>query len=132
MKKFFLLFLLLIAPAYAGNLGIADQYMSGLREIERLETLPSSFEIHVGQLAVRNKPSFWKKFRENKAVALFENGLYKEYLKEINELNSYVVKFFDEVMINDNEEEIKLNRISLLTLINKSYTSLANLAILSR
>ena len=70
-------------------------------------------------------------FEEN-LKSLFENGLYKEYLKEINELNSYVVKFFDEVMINDNEEEIKLNRISLLTLINKSYTSLANLATLSR
>ena len=76
----------------------------------------------------------YSSFKENEEnlKSLFENGLYKEYLKEINELNSCVVKFFDEVMINDNKEEIKLNRISLLTLINKSYTSLANLAILSR
>ena len=94
----------------------------------------SQVSIDKNLLKESSEKFLYSSFKENEEnlKSLFENGLYKEYLKEINELNSYVVKFFDEVMINDNEEEIKLNRISLLTLINKSYTSLANLAILSR
>ena len=94
----------------------------------------SQVSIDENLLKESSEKFLYSSFKENEEnlKSLFENGLYKEYLKEINELNSYVVKFFDEVMINDNEEEIKLNRISLLTLINKSYTSLANLAILSR
>jgi len=94
----------------------------------------SKVSIDENLLKESSEKFLYSSFKENEEnlKSLFENGLYKEYLKEINELNSYVVKFFDEVMINDNEEEIKLNRISLLTLINKSYTSLANLAILSR
>ena len=93
----------------------------------------SQVSIDENLLKESSEKFLYSSFKENEEnlKSLFENGLYKEYLKEINELNSYVVKFFDEVMINDNEEEIKLNRISLLTLINKSYTSLANLAILS-
>ena len=94
----------------------------------------SQVSIDKNLLKESSEKFLYSSFKENEEnlKSLFENGLYKEYLKEINDLNSYVVKFFDEVMINDNEEEIKLNRISLLTLINKSYTSLANLAILSR
>ena len=94
----------------------------------------SQVSIDENLLKESSEKFLYSSFKENEEnlKSLFENGLYKEYLKEINELNSYVVKFFDEVMINDNEEEIKLNRISLLTLINKSYISLANLAILSR
>ena len=94
----------------------------------------SKVSIDENLLKESSEKFLYSSFKENEEnlKSLFENGLYKEYLKEINELNSYVVKFFDEVMINDNKEEIKLNRISLLTLINKSYISLANLAILSR
>ena len=94
----------------------------------------SQVSIDENLLKESSEKFLYSSFKENEEnlKSLFENGLYKEYLKEINELNSYVVKFFDEVMINDNKEEIKLNRISLLTLINKSYISLANLAILSR
>ena len=94
----------------------------------------SQVSIDKNLLKESSEKFLYSSFKENEEnlKSLFENGSYKEYLKEINELNSYVVKFFDEVMINDNDEEIKLNRISLLTLINKSYTSLANLAILSR
>ena len=77
MKRLLLLLPLLLAPAHAGNLGLADHYMSGLREVKSIKTLPSSFEIHVGQFAIRNRPSFWREFRENKAVALFEDGLFK-------------------------------------------------------
>ena len=62
---------------------------------------------------------------------LLDNRSYEDYLKKLNGLNFYIESFFDEVMINDKEEQIKLNRLSLLALINKNYTKFANIAILS-
>ena len=62
---------------------------------------------------------------------LLDKRSYEDYLKKLNGLNFYIESFFDEVMINDKEEQIKLNRLSLLALINKNYTKLANIAILS-
>jgi len=49
----------------------------------------------------------------------------------LSELNIFVENFFEEVMINDKDEKIKVNRLSLLFLINQNYTNLANIAILS-
>ena len=68
---------------------------------------------------------------EDSLKDLFENKSYEGYLKKLSELNIYVENFFEEVMINDKDEKIKINRLSLLTLINQNYTSLANIAILS-
>jgi glycyl-tRNA synthetase beta chain len=63
-------------------------------------------------------------------LALEKNN-YAEYLEKLNTLNPYVKIFFDEVMINTNEENIKLNRLSLLDSINNFYTNVANISILS-
>jgi len=63
-------------------------------------------------------------------LALEKNN-YAEYLEKLNTLNPYVKIFFDEVMINTNEENIKLNRLSLLDSINNFYTNIANISILS-
>lgn len=60
-----------------------------------------------------------------------EKNNYAEYLEKLNTLNPYVKIFFDEVMINANEENIKLNRLSLLHSINNFYTNVANVSILS-
>ena len=55
---------------------------------------------------------------------------YTEYLKKLNTLNFSIKSFFDEVMINAEEKDIKLNRLSLLELINNYYNNLANIAII--
>ena len=60
-----------------------------------------------------------------------EKNNYAEYLEKLNTLNPYIKIFFDEVMINTNEENIKLNRLSLLDSINNFYTNVANISILS-
>ena len=57
---------------------------------------------------------------------------YTEYFKKLNTLNVFIKIFFEEVMINTNDENIKLNRLSLLVLINGYYNNVANTAILSR
>jgi len=53
---------------------------------------------------------------------------YIEYLKKLNSLSACTKIFFEDVMINDKDENIKLNRLSLLYLINSYYTNLANVA----
>ena len=55
---------------------------------------------------------------------------YIEYLKKMNTLNNYIEHFFQEVMINTDDEDIKLNRLSLLYEINKYYNKVANFSIL--
>ena len=60
--------------------------------------------------------------------AFLKDKNYEEYLKKLNTLNFSVKSFFDEVMINAEEKDIKLNRLSLLKLINNYYNNLANIA----
>ena len=60
--------------------------------------------------------------------AFLKDKNYEEYLKKLNTLNFSVKSFFDEVMINVEEKDIKLNRLSLLKLINDYYNNLANIA----
>ena len=67
---------------------------------------------------------------EDDLKILLAKSDYENYLKELNSLNSCIKTFFEEVMINDKEEGIKLNRLSLLSLINNHYNNLANIAIL--
>ena len=60
-----------------------------------------------------------------------EKNDYGEYFKKLNTLNDFIKIFFAEVMINDDDEDIRLNRLSLLYLINSYYKNIANFAILS-
>ena len=59
--------------------------------------------------------------------SLVDNN-YIDYLKKLNSLSACTKIFFEDVMINDKDENIKLNRLSLLYLINSYYTNLANVA----
>ena len=56
---------------------------------------------------------------------------YEVYLKTLNELNDFITAFFAEVMINTEEEEIKLNRLSILSTINNYYNKVANFTVLA-
>ena len=56
---------------------------------------------------------------------------YVVYLKTLNELNDFIIDFFAEVMINVEEEEIKLNRLSILSTINNYYNKVANFSVLA-
>lgn len=56
---------------------------------------------------------------------------YEAYLIKLNELNKFIIAFFGEVMINVDEEEIKLNRLSILSTLNRYYNKIANLTVLA-
>ena len=61
-----------------------------------------------------------------------EEHSYLGYLQKLNILNACVKTFFEEVMINVDDQDIKLNRLSLLNITNNYYNNLANIAILGR
>ena len=65
---------------------------------------------------------------EEELNSFLEDNNYIEYLKKLNSLSACTKIFFEDVMINDKDENIKLNRLSLLYLINSYYTNLANVA----
>ena len=50
----------------------------------------------------------------------------KTYLTELENLNPYVTKFFDDVLVMDKDENVKKNRLALLTLLRKKYDYLTD------
>ena len=51
---------------------------------------------------------------------------YKNYLQKLENLNPFVTKFFDDVLVMDKDENVKNNRIALLTLLKEKYNHLTD------
>ena len=72
-------------------------------------------------------------FKEDAEKALYanlknfnDNVDYKTYLNELENLNPSVTKFFDDVLVMDKDENVKKNRLALLTLLRKKYDFLTD------
>lgn len=55
-----------------------------------------------------------------------ENADYQTYLNKLEEINPSVEKFFNDVLVMDKDENVKENRLALLTLLKSKYTHLAD------
>lgn len=55
-----------------------------------------------------------------------ENADYDKYLKQLEAINPSVEKFFNDVLVMDKDENVKENRLALLTLLKSKYTHLAD------
>ena len=55
-----------------------------------------------------------------------ENADYDKYLKQLEEINPSVEKFFNDVLVMDKDENVKENRLALLTLLKSKYAYLAD------
>lgn len=55
-----------------------------------------------------------------------ENVNYNKYLEELESLNSTVSKFFEDVLVMDKNENVKNNRIALLSLLKGKYEHLTD------
>jgi len=51
---------------------------------------------------------------------------YDAYLKQLIEINPSVEKFFNDVLVMDKDENVKENRLALLTLLKSKYNHLAD------
>ena len=72
-------------------------------------------------------------FKENAEKELFnavkevnDKVDYKTYLNELEKLNPHVTKFFEDVLVMDKDENVKKNRLALLTLLRKKYEHLTD------
>ena len=54
------------------------------------------------------------------------SGDYGKYLSDLKSINSVVTKFFDDVLVMDKDENIKNNRLALLTELKNKYTLLTD------
>ena len=52
---------------------------------------------------------------------------YDTYLKQLEEINPSVEKFFNDVLVMDKDENVKENRLAILTLLKSKYLSLIHL-----
>ena len=62
----------------------------------------------------------------NEILTIEETSDYKLYLDKLEKLNSTVTKFFEDVLVMDKDENVKNNRISLLSLLKQKYDYLAD------
>ena len=76
-----------------------------------------------------------KYFKEEAEKSLYdqiikveENNDYKNYLQQLEQLNPCVTKFFDDVLVMDKDENVKNNRLALLTLLKEKYNHLTDFA----
>ncbi len=62
----------------------------------------------------------------NQIETVSENMDYEAYLKQLEEINPSVEKFFNDVLVMDKDENVKENRLALLWLLKKKYSYLAD------
>ena len=55
-----------------------------------------------------------------------EDMPYDKYLKQLEEINPSVEKFFNDVLVMDKDENVKENRLALLTLLKSKYSHIAD------
>ncbi|MGN0030408.1 MAG: glycine--tRNA ligase subunit beta [Candidatus Gastranaerophilaceae bacterium] len=114
---------------------IAD-YVKRVETVEKLNS-PALLENANRVIRILKEPSTEQVnsayFKEDAERTLYEHVLkvsensdYCAYLKELEDLNQVVSKFFDDVLVMDKDENVKKNRLSLLTLLKKRYDYLAD------
>ncbi len=70
--------------------------------------------------------------KKSEIHALLESKRYQEALTSLAELKGPTDKFFNEVMVNVDNHEVRLNRLSLLHLLRKQFLKIADFAVLAR
>ena len=64
--------------------------------------------------------------------ALFDRGDYKEALTHLAQLKKPVDDFFDKVMVNDENPDIRNNRLALLKELSNLFTHVADISLLQK
>lgn len=64
----------------------------------------------------------------NEILKIEETTNYQIYLQKLEQLNPFVTKFFNDVLVMDNDENVKNNRLALLTLLKEKYNFITDFA----
>ena len=66
------------------------------------------------------------------AIGVDTNSDYELYIKQLIGLNAQIDSFFEKVLVMDKDENIKNNRIGLLTMLKNYYERIADFSKLSK
>ena len=62
----------------------------------------------------------------NQIETISDNLDYGTYLKQLEDINPSVEKFFNDVLVMDKDENVKENRLALLTMLKRKYDYIAD------
>lgn len=68
----------------------------------------------------------------DKLEPLFAEGHYQEALVELADLREFVDGFFDKVMVMDNDESLRINRLTMLSKLRDLFLKVADISLLSK
>ncbi|HAX61865.1 MAG TPA: glycine--tRNA ligase subunit beta [Elusimicrobia bacterium] len=99
-----------------------------LKQSEKSEVRSPKSEVVENLLKEPEEKELYQKLQEakNKIEQLFKNGDYTAILNELVLLRKPVDNFFDKVLIMDKNEEIKNNRLALLSTIYNQFIKIAD------
>ena len=99
-----------------------------MRQAEKSEVGSRKSEVDENLLKEPEEKELHKKFlvAKNKIEDLLKNGDYMLILNELVFLRKPVDNFFDKVLIMDKNEEIKTNRLALLSAIYNQFIKIAD------
>ena len=106
------------------------EVISKLDSVELLENANRVIRILKEDSKKQVKEEFFVQQAESELYAkiknINENSDYASYLDQLTEINGAVEKFFNDVLVMDKDENIKQNRLALLTLLKSKYSYIAD------
>ncbi len=99
----------------------SDQLLENANRVIRILKEDSKTCVNENHFKEEIEKTLYAKVKE-----INENTDYKTYLQALENLNPTVTKFFDDVLVMDKDENVKQNRLALLTLLKKKYDNLTD------
>ncbi len=95
--------------------------MESTNRVLRITKDVANTNVNTSLLSIPAEKSLWEQVQK-----ITYTGNYQEYLNQILNINPYVVKFFDEVLVMDKNEDIKTNRLAVLANLKNKYNKLTD------
>jgi glycyl-tRNA synthetase beta chain len=98
------------------------------RVVRIIPTEAWDYQLHPDKLAEPAERSLWETFNriKEKATALLKAREYNKALKVVAGLREDVDRFFDEVLVMTEEEDIRKNRLALLVCLSRFFMQIAD------
>ncbi len=97
------------------------ELMESANRVLRITKDVTNTNVNTSLLSIPAEKNLWEQVQK-----ITYTGDYQEYLNQILNINPYVVKFFDEVLVMDKNEDIKTNRLAVLANLKNKYNKLTD------
>ena len=128
-----------VLEACASNKNPLEDLTDYIKRVEAVSSFKSDDVLESANRVLRilkeeSKKSVNKNLFKEPAEAMLLNQIetvsedmdYEAYLKQLEEINPSVQKFFNDVLVMDKDENVKENRLALLTMLKKKYDYIAD------